>query len=292
MIKSMTGFGRVQADCEGLILVVELRSVNHRFFDLTLRLPKSLVFLEPSLKKALQKRFSRGHFDLIVQLDGGERPLLQLALDQDLAQQYHRVLEQLRTELGLQEKITLSHFVHYRDLIRAVEGNGHVERQARLLERLVSKAMDALEAARMAEGRGIVKGFQAQLRDIERAIDRIKNRLPRVIRGYQRRLSARVRELAGGIALNRDRLAQEVALYAERSDISEEISRMESHLERFRELMKSRESVGRSLDFLLQEMVREVNTIGSKGNDSVISHEAVFVKGELEKLKEQVLNVE
>ena len=274
------------------MMVVEVRSVNHRFFDLTLRLPKSLLFLEPSLKKTLQKRFSRGHFDLLVQLEGGEKPLLQLALDRELAHQYHRVLEQLRMDLGLQEKITLSHFVHYRDLIRAVEGNGHLERQARLVERLASKAMDALEAARMAEGRGIIKDFQERLREIDRAIGRIKNRLPRVIRGYQRRLSARVRELAGGIELNRDRLAQEVALYAERSDISEEIGRMRSHLERFREFMKSREAVGRSLDFLLQEMVREVNTIGSKGNDSVISHEVVFVKGELEKLKEQVLNVE
>jgi len=292
MIRSMTGFGRVQADFDGLMMVVEVRSVNHRFFDLTLRLPKSLLFLEPSLKKALQKRFSRGHFDLLVQLEGGEKPLLQLALDRELAHQYHRVLEQLRMDLGLQEKITLSHFVHYRDLIRTVEGNGHLERQARLVERLASKAMDALEAARRAEGRGIIKDFQERLREIERAIGRIKNRLPSVIRGYQRRLSARVRELAGGIELNRDRLAQEVALYAERSDISEEIGRMRSHLERFREFMKSREAVGRSLDFLLQEMVREVNTIGSKGNDSVISHEVVFVKGELEKLKEQVLNVE
>jgi uncharacterized protein (TIGR00255 family) len=292
MIKSMTGFGRVQADCDGLSMVVELRSVNHRFCDLLIRLPKHLMFLEPSLRKSLQQRFSRGHIELLVQLDGGEKPFVKLALNRELAQQYHHVLEQLRKELGLHEEITLSHIMHHRDLIRSVEGNGHAERQARLMERLLPKAMDALESARRVEGKAIVKDFRSRLRHVERAMDRIQNRMPKVVRGHQRRLTAKVRELMGALEINRDRLAQEVALFAERSDISEEISRMQSHLERFRELMKSREAVGRSLDFLLQEMFREVNTIGSKGNDSNISHEVVTVKGELEKLREQVLNVE
>ena len=292
MIRSMTGYGRVQGEWDGFTMAVELRSVNHRFCDLSVKLPKHLLFLEPSLKKALQKRFSRGHIDLVVQLEGSGRPLERLTLDRELAQQYHRVLEQLRKELGLHEEITLSHFVHYRDLIRTVESNGHLEKQTRLAERLVSRAIDALESARSEEGKAICKEFQSRVRGIRRSVDRIKNRLPRVIRAYQKRLSTRIRELTKGIDLNPDRLAQEVALYAERSDISEELTRMQSHLDRFEEMVKSQEAVGRSLDFLLQEMVREVNTIGSKGNDSVISHEVVFLKGELEKLREQVQNVE
>jgi len=288
----MTGYSRVQGVCDGLTLVVELRSVNHRFCDLAVKLPKHLLFLEPFLKKALQRRFSRGHIDLVVQLEGTDKPVIQLALDRGLAQQYHRVLEQLRKELKLSEEISLSHFVHYRDLIRMVEGSGHVEKQARLVQRLVSKGIDALEAARSAEGKAICKEFQQRLREIRRAMGRIENRLPRVIGAHQKRLLAKVRELTGGLEVNPERLAQEVALYAERSDISEELARMESHLERFEEMIQSRESVGRHLDFLLQEMVREVNTMGSKGSDSVISHEVVFIKGELEKLKEQVQNVE
>jgi uncharacterized protein (TIGR00255 family) len=288
----MTGYGRVQGECDGLTMVVELRSINHRFCDLTIKLPRHLLFLEPSLKKALQRRFFRGHIDLVVQLEGTDKPIIQLALDRGLAQQYHRVLEQLRKELKLHEEISLSHFVHYRDLIRTVEGNGHVEKQARLTQRLVNRAMDALEAARGAEGKAIFKEFQRRLRGIWRSLDRIENRLPQVINAHQRRLLARVRELTGGIEVNPERLAQEVALYAERSDISEELARMQSHLERFEEMIQGQEAVGRHLDFLLQEMVREVNTMGSKGNDSVISHEVVFMKGELEKLKEQVQNVE
>ncbi len=292
MIRSMTGYGRVQDECDGLTVVVELRSVNHRFCDLSVKLPKHLLFMESSLKKAVQKRFSRGHIDLAVQLEGGEGQLEQLTLDRGLARQYHRILEQLRKELGLHEEITLSHFVHYRDLIRTAGGNGHLDKQARLAERLVSRAMDALETARGAEGRTICKEFQLRLRRIRRSVEHIKNRLPRVVSAYQKRLSARIRELTHGIDLNPDRLAQEVALYAERSDVNEELVRMQSHLDRFEEMLKSQEAVGRSLDFLLQEMVREVNTIGSKGNDSLISHEVVFLKGELEKLREQVQNVE
>jgi uncharacterized protein (TIGR00255 family) len=248
--------------------------------------------MESSLKKAMQKRFTRGHIDLVVQLEGGEGQLEQLTLDRGLARQYHRILEQLRKELGLHEEITLSHFVHYRDLIRTAEGNGHLEKQARLVERLMSRAMDALEAARGVEGKAIYKEFRLRLRSIRRSVERIKNRLPRVVAAYQKRLSARIRELTGGIDLNPDRLVQEVALYAERSDVSEELVRMQSHLDRFEVMLKGREAVGRSLDFLLQEMGREVNTTGSKGNDTVISHEVVFLKGELEKLREQVQNVE
>ncbi len=292
MIRSMTGYGRVQGECDGLTMVVELRSVNHRFCDLSVKLPKHLLFMESSLKKAVQKRFSRGHIDLVVQLEGGEKPLEQLILDRGLAKQYHRILEQLRKELELDEEITLSHFVHYRDLIRTVESNGHLEKQARVAQRLVSRAMDALESARGAEGKAIYREFQSRLRGIRRSVERIKARLPQVISAYQKRLSARIRELTGGIDLNPDRLAQEVALYAERSDVSEELSRIQSHLDRFEEMLKSQEAVGRSLDFLLQEMAREVNTIGSKGNDSVISHEVVFLKGEMEKLREQVQNIE
>jgi uncharacterized protein (TIGR00255 family) len=288
----MTGYGRVLGKCDGLTMVVELRSVNHRFCDLTIKLPKHLLFLEPSLKKALQRRFSRGHIDLVIHFEGADKPIARLGLDRGLAQQYHRVLEQLRKELKLTEEVSLSHFVHYRDLICTVEENGRVEKQKRLAQQLVSRAMDALESSRGVEGSAIHKEFHHRLKEIRRALDRIESRLPQVISAHQRRLSLKVRELTNGLEINPERLAQEVALYAERSDISEELARTESHLERFGKMIQGREAVGRHLDFLLQEMVREVNTMGSKGSDSVISHQVVFIKGELEKLKEQVQNVE
>lgn len=292
MIKSMTGYGRVREACDGLTLVVELRSVNHRFLDLSLRLPKHLQFLEPSLKKILQARFSRGHIDLIVQLEGGEKQAARLVLDRDLTQQYHRILMQLREELGLQEKITLSHFVHNRDLIHTVEINGNFDKQARLVEKLLFKAADTLEAARLSEGRQIDKDLKARLQGIEQAVAKIEQRLPDLISSYQKRLRSRIRELTGGMTLDPHRLAQEVALFAERSDISEEISRFRSHVKQFKLLLRRRDPVGRSLDFLLQEMGREVNTLGSKAGDSVVSHQVVYLKTELEKLREQVQNVE
>ncbi len=292
MINSMTGYGRAQGDCGGIQFVVELRSVNHRFCDFSAKLPRHLAFLENTLKKTVQKKFSRGRFDLAVQMEAGEKPLQQLALDQEFAQQYHHLLEQLKKVFGLQDEIRLSHFISHPGLIRVLEGTGGREAQAEAVERYLAEAMGQLGRARQEEGKGIEKDLRALLKEVEKAVGRVKKKIPAVLKAYRRRLSARVREISEGMEPDRDRLTQEVAWFAERSDVTEELTRLESHLKRFGGFLKSREPVGRSLEFLLQEMVREINTIGSKGNDAGISHEVVFVKGELEKLKELVQNVE
>lgn len=292
MIKSMTGYGRAQGNCNGARLTIEIRSLNHRFRNLTIKLPEAFNFLEPPLRKALQERFARGSIDLSVRFPQGQRGAGRLTLDADLAKAYYKILDRLRKELNLKEGITLSHVAQCGGLIKSEDFNGDLQHQARRILQLVPRAMGALEASRRAEGRALLKDLRSRLRGVERAMRRVRKRLPRVVRDYQKRLRDRVQELTGGVVPDPVRLAQEVALLAERSDISEEISRMDSHLRRFREMLNGRRPVGRTLDFLLQEMVREVNTIGSKCNDLAIAHEVVLIKGELEKIKEQVQNIE
>lgn len=292
MISSMTGYGRAQGDCGGVSIEVELRSVNHRFCDYSFKLPRHLAFLESSLKKSLQKSFARGRFDLTVQLESGGKPLLQLSLNQEFAQQYHHLLEQLKKVFGLQDEIRLSHFIGHPSLIRVLEGNGEWKAQGEAVERLFSGAVAQLGHSRLEEGKAIEKELRSILQEIGQSLSRVRKRVPAVLNSYRRKLSARIREISGGMETDRERLAQEVAWFAERSDVTEELGRLDTHLKRFAGFLRAREPVGRSLEFLLQEMVREANTIGAKGNDAAVSHEVVFVKGELEKLRELVQNVE
>lgn len=292
MIHSMTGYGRAQKRTDGMTYMVELRSLNHRYLNLAFKLPDSIRFLEPAFRKILNKKISRGQVDLTIQFQEGEKALRNYVLNKRLAKKYYAVLGQLQEELGLKEPITLAHFAHQPGLIQVIQSNGVPDKRVHVLEHLVSRAADALESSRRAEGKAIQRELLSRISGIEKSVDRIRKRVPQVTRQYQKRLQSRIGELSSRVPLDPGRLAQEVAIFAERSDISEEVGRLHSHLGTFRESLQRQEPAGRKLDFLAQEISREINTAGSKANDLDIANEVLLVKSELAKVREVVQNIE
>lgn len=292
MIESMTGYGRSEGSYRDLTIVAELRSTNHKYCDITVRLPKLLLPLETVLRKQVQQRFTRGRLEVAVSINGANEQPKQLDVDLELARQYSRILKDLKAKLELPGPVDLALLMNFKDIITTAEWTGTTDALAAQVRGLLNEAMDRLEAMRRKEGRALVRDLGQRLRLIEKALRHIQSRVPAMVRGYQARLNERIERLTQGVKLDPARLAQEVAVFAERSDVSEELTRLKSHLNQFRTMMQGRESIGRSLDFLIQEMNREVNTIGSKASDASIAMKVVGIKSELEKLREQVQNIE
>jgi uncharacterized protein (TIGR00255 family) len=272
-------------------LAVEVRTVNHRFSELNIKLPRALAHLELTIKERVTKLFARGRVDLSVNLNGRGGVEREVVVDARLAHRYIQQLRSLQRQYRLRGELEVGHLAGVRELLTISEAPSLPPAAGRTVLRLLSLAARQVEAMRRAEGRMLAADLERRLSVIVGAIDRVRRRLPVVLEAYHRRLSARAAEMAGG-AIGPERLAQEVALFAERCDVSEELVRLASHIEQFRGHLKSKEPIGRTLDFLLQEMSREVNTLGSKANDAIISTDVVALKGELEKIREQVQNVE
>jgi len=291
MVRSMTGYGRAEQRGRGIELAVEIRTVNHRFCELNVKLPRSLSHLEPAVKEALTALFARGRVDLSVGLNGRGGVEREALVDAHLARSYIRQLRGLQRQYGLRGELEIGHLAGVRELLTISDAPLLPPAAGRTVMRLLRRAARQVETMRRTEGKALTADLERRLAVIEEGGERVRRRLPAVIESYHRRLAARTAELAGG-AVAPERLAQEVALFAERCDVSEELTRLASHLGQFRAHLKSKEPVGRTLDFLLQEMNREVNTLGSKANDAMISSEVVALKGELEKIREQVQNVE
>ncbi|HET6370717.1 MAG TPA: YicC/YloC family endoribonuclease, partial [Nitrospiria bacterium] len=275
----------------GRLLVAEIRSVNHRHCDVLVKLPRQLAPLEDRLKKKIQEICVRGHIDVTVTLNGVTSAARRLSLDRSAARQYYQILKELREAFSLPGEITLSMLAGFRDVITLSEEDEKAEAIFPSLARVVDRAVSSLDRMRKAEGAAIAQDLLKRVATIEGAVDRIEAREVFVLEVYRKKLSQRVAELSGGIPVDPLRLSQEVALFADRSDISEERVRLRTHLDQFRKLLRSDSPVGRTLDFLLQEIHRETNTIGSKANDAKISLEVVGIKTELEKIREQVQNV-
>jgi uncharacterized protein (TIGR00255 family) len=292
MIRSMTGYGRREAVWGEGSLVAELRSVNHRFFEVVMRLPKMLSASEDELKKLIQRRCARGRIEATVSLSGGREGERTLSLDRSLARQYHRVLRDLRRDLRLKGEVDLALLAGFREIVSVSERPVEDRRLRRLVARLVAGALSDLEAMRRREGATLARDTRDRLRAIREDLARIRARAPLVTREYFDRMKARVEKLLPPSTTDLTRLHQELALYADRCDFTEELTRLGSHLAQCDAALKSREPVGRRLDFLLQEMGREVNTLGSKANDADISTQVVRIKSELEKIREQVQNIE
>ncbi|HLG21644.1 MAG TPA: YicC/YloC family endoribonuclease [Candidatus Manganitrophaceae bacterium] len=293
MIRSMTGYGRAEGHYKSRSLVVELRSVNHRYCDVAVRLPKSLSSLEEGIKKKIQSQFARGHIDLSVSFNGTSGAEKRLKLDLESAEAYYHTLKKLKGALRLSGEIDLAMMARFMDLMILFEPvEEEMDKLSRRLDQLISRATQALQKMRQEEGKALAKDLSGRLAALSKMLGLIQVRRKEVGAAYYQKLQARVAELSKGIPVDPGRLAQEVAIFAERSDISEEILRLKTHLEQFQKMTQKDEAVGRTLDFLLQEMNREVNTIGSKANDAAISLQVVAMKSELEKVREQVQNIE
>jgi uncharacterized protein (TIGR00255 family) len=292
MIRSMTGYGRAEGSYKGRSLVVELRSVNHRYCDVIVRLPKYLASVEETVKKKVQGRFARGHIELSIGLNGSVSTPKRFKLDLESAGAYYQVLKKLKRALRLPGEIDLALLSHFKEMITVIEPIERIEPLTRFLDKVLNRAMLALEKMRREEGRALARDLSARLDRLSKMLELIKAREKEVVHTYHQRLQIRAAELSNGITIDPARLAQEVAIFADRSDISEEAARLKTHLEQFQKMLQKEEEVGRALDFLLQEMNREVNTIGSKASDVAISMQVVAMKSELEKIREQVQNIE
>ncbi len=288
----MTGFGRGEIQGQGRDFTVEVHSVNHRFLEVRCRAPKHLSGLEFHVQRAVQARFARGHFEVTVQVKDLDVRGRTLRVDVPLARQYVEALRQLQRELGLPGDVSLNLVAGQRELIDVAEAEESLEESWALLEPAVAAALEALEAMRRQEGGALVAAMLLHLQDVEDGLGRIIVRLPELVKAQRDRLRARVTELLEGRPLDPMRLEQEVALLAERGDVAEECDRLRSHLAQFRAALGEDGPQGRRLEFLLQEMHREINTTGAKGADVALVQEVVTAKGALERLREQVQNLE
>jgi uncharacterized protein (TIGR00255 family) len=291
MIRSMTGFGAGRGAAGAEALDVEVRSVNHKFCEVKARLPRELAALEPDAVKLVKERLARGGVDLSVRRAGpagGVAPRVDLAL----AEAYARAFEELRKRLGLAGGPSLADVAAADGVIRLDEPALDLDAARAALRAALGAALDALVVMRAREGEALARDLVGRLDVIEALVGRAAALVPQTVEHHRARLAERVQELSRGIPLDPARLAQEVALFADRTDVAEEVTRLRSHLAQARALLAGGEPAGRKLDFLVQEMHREVNTIGSKSQSAEIAAIVVTAKAEVERMREQVQNVE
>ncbi len=292
MIKSMTGYGRGEWQGNERKVEVEIKSFNHRFCDISLRLPRRLSALESQVRSLVRQRVSRGRVEISVQFEDSSSPEQNLEVDLNLARDYYRGLKTLQENLGIPGEVRLETMAAFREIFSRKEMETDLEKEWKALEAALEAALTSLDGMRRDEGSKLGEDLLGHLQAIAQMAREIEDRGPAVLKAAADRLAQRVQELSGGLEVDQGRLAQEVAFLAERSDISEELVRIASHVGQFRELVKKPEPAGRKLEFLLQEINRETNTIGSKANDAGISQITVGIKSELEKMREQIQNVE
>lgn len=293
MIKSMTGYGRGEWQDDGKKVEVEVKSFNHRYCDVSLRLPRRLNPLETQARNLIRQRISRGRVEVSVQIDESVNPQQKLELDLNLAKDYYRALKSLQENLGIPGEVRLEMLSSFRDIFTRKEVETDLEKEWESLQPALEDALRGLEAMRAEEGAKLREDFLGRLEAVSGMVREIEEKAPFSLQACRERLSQRVQELTEGMGgMDENRLAQEVAFLAERCDITEEFVRIRSHLDQFREMLNSSDPVGRKLEFMLQEIGREANTIGSKSIDAGIAQISVGIKSELEKLREQVQNVE
>ncbi len=293
MIDSMTGFGRGEAELESASATVELRSVNNRYCEVSVRLPRNLSEREADVQARIKKVFSRGRISAQIQVETVSDDLLPIRVDPEGVRAYMTLLNQLRDEAGITAPVRLEHLLNYSDVFQTAEPPAD---QAETMWNAVLEALDtaieALRRMRRQEGSALLADLEHRIEAIDHQLDRVEARAPTRIEEARERLHQRLREVLDDERIDRERLEMEIAMLADRLDVTEECVRLRSHLEMFRQSLNSETPEGRKLNFIAQEINREVNTIGAKANDSEISHIAVAMKDELEKIREQVQNVE
>jgi uncharacterized protein (TIGR00255 family) len=293
MVMSMTGYGRGEACDETKSFTVEIRSVNHRFCEVVTRMPKSYAALEDRVRKAIQEQISRGRLDVFItvgKFDSGKNK--SVTVDKDLALVYYNALRDLAEATGAAADIGVTELARMPDVLVLEEKQEDLEAVWSVMLAAVRQATESLVTMRQEEGRRLAQDILHRIDKIEQFNNDIAVRAPLVVEDYRERLRQRVQELLGDVEIDEARLASEVAFFADRGNITEEIVRLRSHFKQVRETVKVPEPVGRKLDFLVQELNREVNTIGSKANDSQIANLVIAAKSEIEKIREQVQNIE
>lgn len=292
MIKSMTGYGRGENEALTKSFNVEIKSVNHRFCEVVVRLPKYYVALEDRIRKQIQERVSRGRLDVFVTVENHGQGTKTIRVDKDLAIAYYSALEELREGIGIEGKPSVIDIARLPEVISIEEVQDDLEQLWPALSQAVDQALAQLVDMRATEGQRLSEDLHKRVARLEEYTEGIAGRAPAVVTEYKDKLQQRLKELVPEVAVDENRIAAELAIFADRCSISEELVRLRSHFQEMRNTLNSDESVGRKLDFLVQELNREFNTIGSKSNDLNISSVIIKAKSEVEKIREQVQNIE
>lgn len=291
-MRSMTGYGKGAASSAGLTVTAEIKTVNHKFFDWNMKMPKGFLFVEDDAKKAVAGAVSRGHVDLYLTVEKQTAEAGEYRTDAALARMYVDSARQLSETLGVPFDITASSLMKNPDIVTLSETEIDDGTVRKVTLEAVSEAVSALVAMREREGAALAADLSEKLASIEASLEEVKKEAPRAVAEYRRKLRARIDEALGQLPLDEARLATEVALFADKCAIDEEISRLGAHIAAMRALISSHGQVGRKLDFLVQEMNRETNTIGSKANDLAITERVLAMKNDIEKIREQAQNAE
>ena len=289
---SMTGYGRMSVERDGRQLTIELKSVNHRFLDLSFRMPRSFNCLEDMARRMIGARLARGHVDVFATYRNMREDSKQVKVDEALLTAYMGALDLIREKAGLNDNRGLMQMAQMHDVLVVSEADDDQEALNALMEEALSGALDQMEEMRAREGESLKADILDRINRLEKMTEQIEERYPATVEEYRQKLRARVQELMDGATVDEQRLIQEVAIMADRSAIAEETVRLHSHFAQVREMAEAKEPVGRKLDFIVQELNREVNTISSKSQDVPITKLVVEAKAEIEKIREQVQNVE
>lgn len=293
MVKSMTGFGRGEVSNEFLKFKVEIKAVNHRYNDVLVKMPRHIGYLEETIKKVIKEKISRGKVDVYINLEYINESAIDVKVDIPLAKSYKIALENLTKELQLEDSVKLNNILNISEVVRTERKEIDEDLVWTTLKESLNIALENILAMRVAEGNELKNDILFKLENIERFVHSIEERAPNVVLEYKVRLKERIdRLLDEGTSLDEDRLGNEIVFFADKSSIDEELVRLHSHIKQFNTILNEEKLVGRKLDFLIQEVNREINTIGSKANDIIITKYVVELKTELEKIREQIQNLE
>lgn len=292
MVYSMTGYGRAQRQIDGRDITVEMKSVNHRFFEFSPRMPRSYAYLEDKLKNLVNAKISRGKTDLsltVLTLDGTN---VQVEINHALAGSYLAALRGLGGELGLSDDVTLMSLARFNDIFVVRKTEDDEDAVWLAVSQVAAEALEKFMAMRAAEGERLERDIAGRLTAIEGLVKRVEEISPRTVEEYRQKLTARITEVLEQKQMDEARILTEAAIFAEKIAVSEETVRLKSHIVQFRMILGGTEPAGRKLDFLVQEINREANTIGSKAQDIEIARIVVDIKSEIEKIREQIQNIE
>ena len=292
MIKSMTGFGREQGVVEGYEILVEIRSVNHRYFEYSSRLPRSFSYLDEKLKSFVSERVSRGKVEVSVTISKTEGVEAEIEVNQEIASGYVNALRNANIKLGLNDDLSLSDITRFPDVFKIQKVQDDEEVVWNAVKQICFEALNKFIDMRVTEGQKMYEDISSRLDFIEGKTNEIEKISPLISENYKNRLYSKIKETLEDRDIDEQRVLTEVAIFSDKIAVDEETVRLHSHVSQLRELINSSEPVGRKLDFLVQELNREVNTIGSKAQDLSVTKTVVELKSEIEKIREQIQNIE
>lgn len=292
MVKSMTGYGRARQTLHGRDITVEVRSVNNRYLDCTVKVPRTYIFAEDAVKSRVQKAVSRGKVDVFITIDATAADETVVAVNEPLARGYYEALTKIRDMFSLEGELTAAVLAKFPDVLTVTKAEEDLESVAGDICAVLDEALEAYNAMRAVEGVKLCEDIAGRVTTIETLVGKVEERSPQTVAAYREKLTARMQEVLQSTTIDESRILTEAAIFADKIAVDEETVRLRSHIAQLRAMLKSDQPVGRKLDFLIQEVNRECNTIGSKCNDLTIAQDVVNMKAEVEKIREQVQNIE